>query len=62
MPPLEPEEEAKREAAAEEERRKMEIPSDIEVIAAPLLPEGPISLELQQSVFCPCEPMASGPV
>lgn len=61
MLPLEPEEVAKREAAAEEERRKTEIPSDIEVTAASLL-KGLISLELQQSVFCPCEPMASGPV
>lgn len=61
MPPLEPEEEAaEREAAAEEERRKTETPSDIEVTAPSLLPEGPALLKLQQSDFCPSEPMASG--
>lgn len=59
--PLEPEEEAaEREAAAEEERRKTETLSDIEVTAPSLLPEGPALLKLQQSAFCPSEPMASG--
>lgn len=60
--PLEPEEAAEREAAAEEERRKTETLSDIEVTAPSLLPEGPALLKLQQAAFCPCEPTASGSV
>ncbi|KAM5340601.1 meiotic recombination protein REC8 homolog [Glossophaga mutica] len=49
MPPLEPEEEAKREAAAEEER-KIEIPSDIEVLREAQEPSGPLMVSSELSI------------
>nr|XP_019569946.1 PREDICTED: meiotic recombination protein REC8 homolog isoform X2 [Rhinolophus sinicus] len=45
MPPLEPEE-----AAAEEERRKAEIPSDIEVLREAQEPSGPLMLSSELSL------------
>ncbi|XP_053784935.1 meiotic recombination protein REC8 homolog [Desmodus rotundus] len=50
MLPLEPEEVAKREAAAEEERRKTEIPSDIEVLREAQEPSGPLMLSSELSI------------
>ncbi|XP_059564927.1 meiotic recombination protein REC8 homolog [Myotis daubentonii] len=49
--PLEPgEEAAEREAAAEEERRKMETPSDIEVLREAQEPSGPLMLSSELSI------------
>ncbi|XP_036893475.1 meiotic recombination protein REC8 homolog [Sturnira hondurensis] len=50
VPPLEPEEEAKREVAAEEERRKIEIPSDIEVLREAQEPSGPLMVSSELSI------------
>nr|XP_008537763.1 PREDICTED: meiotic recombination protein REC8 homolog isoform X2 [Equus przewalskii] len=50
-PPLEPEEEAaERELVAEEERRKPETPSDIEVLREALEPSGPLMVSAELSL------------
>ncbi|KAF5925754.1 hypothetical protein HPG69_002204 [Diceros bicornis minor] len=50
-PPMEPEEEAaERELAAEEERRKIEIPSDIEVLREALEPSVPLMVSAELSL------------